>query len=150
VVQKEKKIIFLYYHEGQLYTGEEPPKFFKSWLPAGLPLDVWITLLGNQIWLINPDRYQIKEKKDKYFVWILDKKRHLIEEIWLEHVGLRTEKILFKKGIGDILCTVWFSYNPYGQVHVVKIRDISGSVIEVIYETFDSTPKIYPDVFDLF
>jgi hypothetical protein len=110
-------------------------------LPTGLSFSAWATIVGNQIWLINPDRYKVEEKKDKYFIWLEDKKRYLVEEIWLKKPGLKVEKITLKNGVGLILCSVWFDYNPIGQPIIAKFRDRKATSIEIIYKDITLTSK---------
>lgn len=150
VIKKGNKFVSLYYPEGRIYTSEEPPEFLKSLLPHSLPMDAWITLLGNQIWLITPDRYQIKAEKDKYFIWLEDRKRYLIEEIWIRKLGFKIEKITFKTGKGEILCRICFRYDSSRQVSGMKMRDRQGTIVEITYKTFSPSPEIDPNMFNLF
>jgi len=149
VIKKGDKFISLCYQEGQIYTSKKPPEFLNSLLPHSLPIDAWITLLGSQIWLINPDAYQIKTEKGKYFIWLKDRKKYLIEEIWVRQLGLKTEKITFKTGRGRLLCIIWFNYDFSGQITSVKMRDRQGTIAELTYETFNPNPEIDPSMFNL-
>jgi len=149
IIKKGNKFISLYYPEGRIYTSEEPPEFLKSLLPHSLPMDAWITLLGDQIWLISPDRYQIKPEKGKYFIWLKDRKKYLIEEIWVRQSGLKTEKITFKTGRGRLLCIIWFNYDFSGQVTTMKMRDRQGTKTELTYKAFNPNPEIDASMFNL-
>ena len=90
------------------------------------------------------------KKKDKYFIWLKDRKRYLIEEIWIRKLGFKIEKITFKTGKGEILCRICFRYDSSRQVSGMKMRDRQGTIVEITYKTFSPSPEIDPNMFNLF
>jgi len=148
-IVKEKQVKILSYNEGKVYIGEKLPKGIKTWLPAGLNLDVWTTILGKQLWLIDYGRYTYKKKQDVFLLSFIDKKSSLKEELWLRRKDLKVKKIVLKNRMEDTLWTACFSYNNQGQILFAQIKDKLGTHIEVNYETLDLNPTITPKVFEL-
>lgn len=148
-VVRKGRVEIIFYNERKVYIGKRLPDALKRWLPAGLKLDEWATMLGKQCWLIDYKGYTYKEKKAVFLLYFVGKKGRFKEELWLGKKDLKVEKIVLKNRMGDTLWTACFSYNAQGQPISAHIKDMLGTHIEVNYERLDLTPTITPELFDV-
>lgn len=136
-VKKDNSNLILY-QNGSIYTEEESIKIIKKLLPAGLNLEAFVAILGNQFWFIPFNRYCIKENKNEYHIWLMDKKGRQ-QEIWINKINLKTKKFVLKNSMEEILCKVFFHYEK-NKIKSINIIDMFGTKFKITYESFKKMP----------